>query len=341
MSRIGPGDRMRRTWRYQFEPSTYNASFQSANGVVERGFPTGGTILPVSISPTASNEYTISSTLTGTLTYLGQFVLKADWLFTMYGSQFSVVDNAMFCRVTSVSYDALTGYSTLNFTAFRSVGEGTFDAWYIIPDLKASYNFVQNDDYSAVNAKCRTTVPTARFVFPTDGEGTFHEITNTNTNKSGYFTTEYKGTCTVYEDQYEYNRPYEGYTITVSRPRTKTVVTTSFTYDPDESSSTTVVSDYPELTHSYTVTSDDYIPYSTDWVSGGNYSSPGGPSPSRQSNKTAQLGSIETFRYAYTYQAYYPDPEDPEPSYRIISAVETSYTISGDGEGTINPGDFF
>jgi len=189
-----------RDWRYQFQPSTFDPSINSQEGVTQTGY---GAVTAAILSDPI-NSFTIFPTNSGTLTCPYDIGMKTDWLFTMY-SGFAPSDNAMYCRATNVYVDPSTGVTQITFLAYQSIGEGTFDAWYVVSDIRGSLNFVQNTQYSAVDAKDRKLVSTANFIWPTSATS-HHVITDdTNLHKAGYFTGTYNGICTVYEDEYDYN----------------------------------------------------------------------------------------------------------------------------------------
>jgi len=324
-----------RDWRYQFQPSTFNADINSSEGVAQTGYGA----VTVSLPSDALNEFEVSPTTTGTIVYYTDIGLKEGWLFSMDAGGFAPFgQNVMWCVVNSVSVDTMTGETSILFSAYQSLGEGTYNSWYIQSDLRASLNFVQNDYYSAVAAKDRKVVPTARFIWPTGAVGTFHLIADTDLFKAGYYTSEYGGTCTVYEDQYDYNRPYEGITLAVTRKINKTVTTTEYTYDPPDSTTTIVVTAEPDVTKSYPITAASFDPASPDYYAG---SGAPDPTPSFCINVVTDLGSMITSEYAHTYEAWYPGGPGTDPEYRITQTIDTTYEFNGDGEGTITPTTFF
>lgn len=333
MNEIYAGNHLPRAWRYQFQPSTFDPSINSQDGVTQTGY---GAVTATILSDPI-NSFTISPTASGTLTCPYDIGMKTDWLFTMYPG-FSPTDNAMYCRATNVYVDPSTGVTEITFLAYQSIGEGTFDAWYVESDIRASLNFVQNPQYSAVDAKDRTYVSTANFTWPTSGTSNLTVTSDTDLNKSGYWTSSYKGICTVVEDEYDYNRPYEGITITSTRNVTKTVTTTVYTYDPPDSSTTVVVSASSPITHTFIITAEHFDPLSPNYFEGNTNADPGGPTPSYQTNEI-DLGNRTTSEYDETYEAWYPYPGAPA-EYRIIQNVVTNYELEGD-EGTIDPGTFF
>jgi hypothetical protein len=262
----------------------------------------------------------------------------------MYAGLFDA-SNAMFCQVISVTVDPTSGEAQVFFESYDSVGSGTFDAWSVISDLLASLNFIQNPQYSAVAQKDRKYVNEARFLYPVDGVTENVIIENTNTRKRGYSEVTYKGRVIVSEDQYDYNRPYVGITFTVLRKAEITTVTSVVTYGPNPSdppiiNTTTVVTPAGDTSHSHTFSEDDFDPDGPGYFPGGTNADPGGPTPSTYQSTTGVLGSVVVSTYDYTYEPYYPTPGG-DVAYRIVLAVETTRSWVGEGEGTIDPGNFF
>ena len=337
---IGPENHLPRAWRYQFSPAAYDDTLKSRQGVVHFG---GGNVQKY-LSPFPANSHTISSSTTGSLTFDADPKLKVGWLFKMYAGLFDY-SNGMAAKVNSVTVDPTSGTTQVFFESYDSFGSGTFDAWTVVSDLLGSLNYVQNTQYSALASKDRKYVPEARFVWPVDGVNNSVVVENTDTKKSGYSETTYKGRVQVTEDQYDYNRPYVGITFTVVRKAELTTVTSTFTYgpnpaDPPVINTTTVVTPVSPTSHSHTFTEDDFDPDGPGYFPGGTNADPGGPTPSTYDSTTGVLGTIVTTTYDYTFEAYYPIPGRP-PEYRIVLAINTTRSWVGDGDGTIDPADFF
>ena len=324
--------------RYQFKPSKYDPSISSPEGIAQVGSEKANFGLPAN----AVNAFTISPSLSGTLTcfFSESADLKAGWLFKMYSNSFSPTGPYMACRVDSI-VPYYGGGQQVNFTSYASDGEGNYDSWFITSDFLGSENYIQNSYPSAVACKDRAFFPVGQFSFPVDVDSTLIVTSDTPTSKSGYTFSTYKGLTVTKEDEYDYNRPYEGITITLTRPREQTTVTTTYTYDPDESNTTVNVVEIDPITHSHTFDFNDFFPI----TSGERTYYPGAqipnPTPSYCTNKFS-LGVFTGGYYTKTYQAYYPDPPPAGPRYRIVFEQYESWAfIAGDGVVSMSPGTFF
>lgn len=347
MIEIDAAQHLFRYWRYQFQPSTFDASINSQEGIAQVG------VNPVSVQlgSDAANYIAISNSTSGMLYCPVENSMQVGWLFTMY-SGFSVNDNYMKCRVTAIG-TSIAYPTQINFTAYESSGSGSFDSWYIESNLRGSLNYVQNFYPSAVASKDRAFVGTARFSFPGPLSETITTVvSDTATNKSGYYTLNYTGVVNVVEDEYDYNRPYDGITVELTRKRKETTTVATTTYDTSGNPTTTTtvnVVDASPLINSHTFTIDDFYPSSSS-------SSPGGigrtyypgdeipnPSPSVCEN-IFDLGTTFEGSYNRIYEEHVGPPPDYIITYRIVSNTTVGLSFDpddGDGTMTIDPAYFF
>lgn len=344
MIEIGALQHLFRAFRYQFEPATYDYAISSAQGVAEVGtdpveFQTGTN--PV-------NSFTISPTLSGILYCSFENTMQVGWLFRMYAG-FGPNTNYMNCRCISIS-SSITYPTQILFEAYESSGSGDYQEWYILSDFLGSGNFVQNTYPSAVASKDRNVVPLGRFNFPTSGTTTTTVTSDTPTSQSGNYTLSYKGMSILLEDQYDYNRPYEGITIEVTRKRLLTVISGTTTYDAGGNPTTVTninVSSAGNMKHSHTFVPEDFFPLTATTSAGNRIYIPGNaipyPSPGQCTNEF-YLGTTSGGSYNRQYEAYY-NPNPPyDIKYRIVYSQTKSYSFDpADGEGTmtIDPGAFF
>jgi hypothetical protein len=338
MNLVFPEGHLPRGWRFQFFPPTYDEDLKSGDGVVHM---TGGGVQTY-LSPFPENSYTISSALSGSLTFTANPGLKEGWLFKMRAGFFNFTDG-MSCKVVSVTVDPVNGTTKVFFESYDSFGTGTFDSWTVESDLLGSLNFIQNPKYSAVASKDRRYVSKGQFFWPADGVTNNVIEENTDTRKKGYTELTYKGQASVVEDGYDYNRPYVGITFTVVRKSTLTTVTTTFTYptpgDPPVENTTTVVTPEAPKSHAHVFSQDDFDPAGPGYYPGNPSGAVDGPTPSVYILTTGELGTIVVTTYDFNYEAWYPTPGGA-PQYRIILAITTSREL-GAPEGTIDPPDFF
>jgi hypothetical protein len=300
----------------------------------------GGGGVQTYLSSFPENSYTISSGLSGSLTFSLDPGLKEGWLFKMTAG-FSSFSDGMRCKVISVTVDPLNGTTKVFFESYDSFGAGTSDNWTVESDLLGSLNFIQNPKYSAVASKDRRYVSAGSFFWPNNGVTNTVIEENTNTRKKGYTELTYKGQGSVVEDGYDYNRPYVGITLTVVRKAQLTTVTTTFTYptpgEPPVENTTTVVTPEPPTSHAHSFSEDDFDPAGPGYYPGSTIPD---PSPSTYISVTAVLGTVVVTTYDYNYEAWYPVPGGA-PQYRIILAITTAREYVGEPEGTIDPPSFF
>jgi len=333
-----------RSYRYQFQPATYDPLISSAEGVTEVGtdpvnFQTGADVL---------NSFPISPTTSGILYCSSANTMLAGWLFRMY-SGFGPSDNYMNCRCISVSSSG-TYPTQILFEAYESSGSGNAQEWYILSDLLGSGNFVQNQFPSAVAGKDRKFSSIGTFNFPTGGTVTTTVTSNTVTDQSGYYTVTYNGMSSLVEDQFDYNRPYEGITIEITRKRLETTITGTTTYDAYGAPTTvtsTSVTPASDMKHSHTFIPEDFFPLTAVTSAGNRIYYPGNaipnPTPGHCTNEF-YLGTTSGGSYTRQYEGY-TNPNPPHQTlYRIIFDQTTSFSFDpadGDGTMTIDPGDFF
>ena len=333
------GKHLRRAWRCQFSPSTYDPAIGTTDGVIQIGSGDVG----VYVSPNLDNTFTISDTLSGTLVIdfeSNASYMKVGFLFRMTAG-FSSSGPGMDCKALSVAPYGINGGVAIGFQAYAAVGSGSYNAWYIDSYGPGSQNYVQNAVSSAVASKDRDFTSLASFSFPAETTSVTTVTSDTEYLKQGYTTTTYKGRILVDEDEWDYNRPYEGVTLTVSRPVTQTVTTTVFTYDPPDQTTTVNHFTLTPLQHDHTFSGGDFIP-SNDPPT--RFYTPGGQLPSTPSPGRCltfkPLGNYQSGSYKMVYEQWFPDGPLEPPAYREILREIKSISF-GDATGSITPPTFF
>jgi hypothetical protein len=333
------GRHLRRAWRCQFSPSTFDPAINSLDGVVQ----VGSSNVVVSTPADLINNFTISPTLSGTLIIDFPSTasnMKVNMLFRM-SPGFGSSGLGMDCQALSVASYGINGGVSIDFLAFASEGDGTYNSWYITSYGPGSANYVQNASSGAVSSKDRDFTSLASFTFPSEQTYVTTVTSDTEYLKSGYVTSTYKGRILVDEDEWDYNRPYEGVTLTVRRPMTETVTTTIFSYDPPDQTTTVQVFTLTPMEHDHTFSGADFIP-SNDPPA--RYYTPGTqlpdpPSPGRCVTFKG-LGNYQLSSYKMIYEQWFPDGPLEPPAYREISR-ETKLKTFGEATGLITPPTFF
>lgn len=153
----------------------------------------------------------------------------------------------------------------LTFDSYQAYGSGTYAKWTIAPQWNRAYNFVRNLNYSAYDASIGpgpTTNPSARFD-PYVGQTTSVNVVTSDTDflQSGYTQITSKGLTTVYEDEYDINRPYVGKAITRKFKMQTVTDTTTITYDSflNPTPVTTIVTTESPISATHTFTESDFV----------------------------------------------------------------------------------
>jgi len=332
------GRHLRRDWRCQFSPSTYDPAIGTSDGVKQIGSGDVGVIVPSNFD----NTFTVSDTTSGTLVVDFESTasnMKVGFLFRMSGG--FAPGPGMDCRALSVAPYGINGGVSIGFQAYAADSSYTSNSWFIDSYGPGSANYVQSAFSSAVASKDRDFTSLASFTFPAETTTVTTVTSDTEYLKSGYTTMTYKGRILVDEDEWDYNRPYEGVTLIVSRPVTQTVETTVFSYDPPDSTTTVNHFELTPLEHDHTFSGGDFIP-SNDPPT--RFYTPGGQLPSTPSPGRCvtfkPLGNYQSGSYKMVYEQWFPDGPSEPPAYREVLREVKSLSL-GDATGYIIPPTFF
>jgi hypothetical protein len=329
--------------RYQFQ-GALDPTLQSREGVVTFGaflqdYFAGLSLDSITVGTTTTQEIHVS-----TFAAPGDPKFKVGWIVYLWaGLQGS--PNYMLARITAYD-DADPEDVKMTFEAYQAAGSGTFDYWTIVPQFENAYNYIQNTNYSGFDVSNRSIYSTsgrAFFDWPKYGTTTNVVETDTNLLKAGYSLYEYKGEVTVYEDEYDINRPYIGKTTGSSQTLTTTTTTTTYDYFTDPPTVTTETTSTTEKkSYSHTFGAEDFDPDAPEYVAGGPAVYADGvlvswPNSSHMTKKTAKLGEFKTIEYIHSYQS---TPGNPGV-YRPTVFIDISRTLSDIVFDPTTPSDFF
>lgn len=333
---------IRNAYRYWFRPAKYSPTYETDAGVITMPNESGSYSVVVS-----SQTQTILAPSTGTFVLYDSPGWKVGWCIKIEADTVGS-GRYMLARITALDADPVDPLQvTMTYDAYEAAGNGTADYWHITSQFEQAWNFIQNPEYSAKELSARIyAYQYSQWLFPFDREYTDYVTADTPTFKSGYTECDYKGQITVQEDEYDYNRPYVGVTVSASCSVTQTTTVTTIDYTTTPPTVTTVTTEVTAtpLSHSYTFVESDFNPSGAGYVPGNpavyadgeliTYPSPG------QSTRTLPLGgNYVSQTYEYFYENYAP-PGDP-PLYRETQTIVMDVTVGPMVANPISPPDFF
>jgi hypothetical protein len=330
---------LRRGYHYWFRPSGYSSTYDSSKGVIIFGELGTDYFYGLSL-----DSITIGPTVTQTIRLESDAKYKVGWIIYLW-SGLEDSSTYMLARITAYD-DSDPDNIYLTFQAYEAVGTGAFDYWTLRPQFENAVNFIQNPEYSARELSARVySTQTADFNWPYDT--TYENVVTSDTDlyKAGYSEATYDGQTTVYEDEYDINRPYIGITASSTIVLTTTTTTSTYSYVEDPPVVTTVTTSTTEnLTQSHTYTSGDFIvdlddanyfPGNPATYADGEITSY--PTPSRYIKKVEINGTYIASSYDYTYEEY----PSGSGEFRPIVTVDVSTSLSVPNGNPISPPDFF
>ena len=325
---------LRRSYHYWFIPAGYDTTYESSQGVISYGVNKVGayfTGIPLDISSTGS--FTI------TLYYDPGF--KVGWIIQLYPGTLPV-DLYMLARISSYTVDGSTGEVSMTFECYQSAGSGNYSGWNIYAQWDNASNYIQNPQYSAKELSSRANSPLyAEWVWPYEPSDETVVISDTDLYKAGYTDRTYDGYTNVYEDEYEYNRPYVGVSVTTSRVLTTTTYITTWNYSVYPPEENVIVETNTEtLTQSHAYTEDDFKTTGADYHPGtpavyadGNIVSL--PTPSRYSHKVTIGATYRYSEYEHTFYEYEPG------LFRPVLFIDKTTSLGEVTASPISPPGFF
>ena len=323
---------LRRRFHYWFIPAGYDTTYKSDNGVIGYGLDQVKTYV-------TSTPLTILSTGSQTVTLYEDPGFKVGWIIRLYPG-LQPYDLYMLARITA--YTESAGVYTMTFDSYQAEGSGNYSAWNIESQWEHASNYIQNPQYSAKELSSRSNNPiTAEFTWPYGGSFDPVVTSDTPLYKAGYTDRTYNGYTRVYEDEYEYNRPYLDVTVSSSRDLITTTTITTWNYNvypPQES--TTITTATSTLTNSHQYSASDFDTTGPNYVAGGPAVYANGnivtyPTPSYYQHEIVLGATYRYSSYEHTFQEF------PVGVIRPILFVDVTTELGQLTAAPITPPDFF
>jgi hypothetical protein len=323
---------LRRSYHYWFTPAGYDTTYETSAGIIGYGINRVFTYV-------TGTPLTIASTGSQTITIYSDPGFKVGWIIQLYPG---TIPFGLYMLARITSYTESLGVYTMTFECYQSEGSGDYSNWNVFAQWENASNYIQNPQYSAKELSSRANSPlTAEFTWPYGGTSNSVITSDTELYKAGYTDRTYNGYSRVYEDEYEYNRPYIDVTVTSSRDLITTTTTTTWNYSvypPEETQTITTATSTLTNSHKYS---------EADFATTGSSYSPGAPAVYADggivSFPTPSLYSHEiTIGSTYRYSSYeHTFQEFPVGVFRPAIFVDVTTELGSYKPAPISPPGFF